>query len=71
MWIATVVGFVVDTVALVGLVSNLRNLSAGTPINIEIPKINFGGAKFEWKDITLVIIIYLVIALDFIRNSVR
>ncbi len=72
LWIATTIGFIVDTVALIGLFSALRlgNLTTDQT-SIEFLKINIGNISLNWKDITLVIIIYLAFAvLAFIKKTV-
>lgn len=65
LWLATIIGFVVDTVALIGIFSTFglgNSIITGTP-TVEIPKINLAFMTLEWKDVSLVVILYLFFTL--------
>ena len=65
-WIATIIGFIVDTIALLGLFSAFRLEGiVADQVNFEFPKIHLGYISIKWKDATFVIFIYLTIAIVF------
>ena len=62
-WVATILGFIVDTFALMQLFSFLKFRSLDfDPINVALPKFNIDNS-LRWKDATLVIIIYSAFSL--------
>jgi hypothetical protein len=49
LWLATIIGFIVDTVALIGIFSTFRlgNASITGAPTVEIPKINIANIAFR------------------------
>jgi hypothetical protein len=65
LWLATVIGFIVDTVALIGIYSTFRlgdTSITGAP-TVEIPKINIANIALKWRDVSFVILVYLFFGL--------
>ena len=65
-WVATAVGFIVDTIALIGLFSAFRLGNIVTDhVSLELPQIDIGNISLKWKDATLVVFLYLLFSTIF------
>jgi hypothetical protein len=73
MWLATVLGFIVDTVTLIGLFSTFEVKDVPShemPSSVHIPKIRIATASPELKDITFVLIVFsLFMLMLYIGNA--
>lgn len=56
MWTSTVIGFIVDAVALVALI---REVNTPPLAILTIPNLGLGTFTIEWRDVTLVLLIYV------------
>jgi hypothetical protein len=69
IWISSIVGFIVDTVALVALISEARVADVSVPQLPRIPKLELGILALKWEDITLMLLIYVGLAFAAISVS--
>lgn len=61
---SAIIGFIVDTIAIISLIGTFKIIGANLPQPQPIPKLNLGGFTLEWRDLTLIILIYVGIALN-------
>lgn len=60
--ISSVIGFIVDTVALAALLANTHLPGLSTIELPLLPKLNLGVIRLDWRDVTLVVLVYVAIA---------